>query len=56
MKEWTGIIGEKEYVVRLLKKDSVEEILRLQDIVLGTLINDDFLSPLTRGRIRRCNL
>ncbi|MFJ8065872.1 GNAT family N-acetyltransferase [Psychrobacillus sp. NPDC096426] len=47
MKEWTGMLGEKEYVVRLLKKDSVEDILRLQDIVLGTLINNDFLSPLT---------
>jgi len=47
MKEWTGMLGEKEYVVRLLKKDRVEDILRLQDIILGTLINNDFLSPLT---------
>lgn len=47
MKEWTGKIGEKEYVVRELKKDSLEAILRLQDIVLGTLVNNHFLSPLT---------
>ncbi|SES23347.1 hypothetical protein [Psychrobacillus sp. OK032] len=48
MKEWSGMLGDKDYVVRVLKKDKVEEILRLQNIVLGTLINDDFLSPLTR--------
>lgn len=47
MKEWKGKLGEKEYVVRLLENDSVEAILSLQDIVLGTLINNDFLSPLT---------
>lgn len=48
MKEWTGKLGEKEYVVRVLKKDSLEDILRLQDLVLGTLINNDFLSPVTK--------
>lgn len=48
MKEWTGKLGEKDYVVRVLKKDSVEDILRLQDLVLGTLINNDFLSPVTK--------
>ncbi|MFJ7972683.1 GNAT family N-acetyltransferase [Psychrobacillus sp. NPDC096389] len=48
MKEWTGKLGEKEYVVRVLEKDSVEDVLRLQDLVLETLINNDFLSPVTK--------
>ena len=48
MKEWTGKLGEKDYVVRTLKEDSVEDILRLQDLVLETLINNDFLSPVTK--------
>ncbi|WP_185907841.1 GNAT family N-acetyltransferase [Psychrobacillus soli] len=48
MKEWTGKLGEKDYVVRLLEKDSVEAILLLQDLVLRTLINNDFLSPVTK--------
>lgn len=48
MKKWTGKIGEKEYIVHVLKKDNLETILHLQDIVLGTLVNNDFLSPLTR--------
>ncbi|GGA34815.1 GNAT family N-acetyltransferase [Psychrobacillus lasiicapitis] len=48
MKEWTGKLGEKDYVVRMLKEDSVEDILHLQDLVLETLINNDFLSPVTK--------
>ncbi|WP_144510555.1 GNAT family N-acetyltransferase [Bacillus sp. FJAT-22090] len=48
MKEWKGYLGEKEYVVRMLTKDSVGAILSLQEVVLGTLINNDFLSPLTK--------
>ncbi|MDI2587418.1 GNAT family N-acetyltransferase [Psychrobacillus sp. NEAU-3TGS] len=48
MKEWTGKLGEKDYIVRVLKEDSVEDILRLQDLVLETLINNDFLSPVTK--------
>lgn len=48
MKEWTGKLGEKDYIVRVLKEDSVEDVLRLQDLVLETLINDDFLSPVTK--------
>lgn len=48
MKQWKGYLGEKEYVVRLLTEDSIEDILRLQAVVLGTLMNNDFLSPLSK--------
>ncbi|WP_342599695.1 GNAT family N-acetyltransferase [Psychrobacillus sp. FSL H8-0483] len=48
MKEWKGMLGEKEYVVRELTIDHVDDIFRIQDIVLGSLENNDFLSPLTK--------
>ncbi|WP_391118975.1 GNAT family N-acetyltransferase [Psychrobacillus sp. L3] len=48
MKEWKGNLGEKEYVVRELTTDTVEDILRIQEVVLGTIANNNFLSPLTK--------
>lgn len=48
MKEWKGKLGEKEYIVRKLKPDHMDSILRLQHIVLQTMENDNFLSPLTK--------
>lgn len=48
MKEWKGMLGEREYVVRELTIDHVDDIFRIQDIVLGSLENNNFLSPLTK--------
>jgi hypothetical protein len=48
MKEWKGSLGEKEYVVRELTIDNVNDIFRIQDIVLETIANNNFLSPLTK--------
>lgn len=48
MKEWKGNLGEKEYVVRVLAMDSMAGILRIQAKVLETLVNKDFLQPLTK--------
>lgn len=48
MKEWKGYLGEKEYVVRELTLDNVNDIFRIQDIVLETIANNNFLSPLTK--------
>lgn len=48
MKDWKGYIGEKEYIIRELTTESVEDILRIQEVVLDRLENIDFLSPLTK--------
>lgn len=48
MNEWKGMLGDKEYVVRVLTKDSIKDILSIQEIVLETLENNDFLSPVTK--------
>lgn len=49
MKEWKGKLGEREYVVRELTLEHLDSILRLQHVVLRTMENDNFLSPLTIG-------
>ncbi|TQR20460.1 GNAT family N-acetyltransferase [Psychrobacillus vulpis] len=48
MKEWKGKLGEKEYVVRELTTESMDSILSIQDKVLETLTNKEFLQPLTK--------
>ncbi|WP_391206353.1 GNAT family N-acetyltransferase [Psychrobacillus sp. L4] len=48
MKEWNGYLGKKEYVIRELTSDSVEDILRIQEVILKTIANNNFLSPLTK--------
>ncbi|WP_313894285.1 GNAT family N-acetyltransferase [Psychrobacillus sp.] len=48
MKEWTGNLGAQEYIVRVLTMDQLENILRIQDVVLDTIENKGFLSPVTR--------
>ena len=52
MQEWKGMLGEKEYVVRELTLDSLDDILRIQSIVLETLEKGEFLSPLSKEEFR----
>ncbi|QUG39986.1 GNAT family N-acetyltransferase [Psychrobacillus sp. INOP01] len=47
MKEWKGKLGEKEYVVHELTLEHLDSILRLQHIVLRSMEDENFLSPLT---------
>lgn len=48
MKEWKGSLGTQEYIVRVLTMDQLENVLRIQDVVLDTIENKDFLSPVTK--------
>lgn len=48
MEEWKGKLGERECIIRELTLESVEDILRIQEVVLETIANNNFLSPLTK--------
>lgn len=54
MKVWSGLLGQEAYTVRVLTIDNLENVLRLQDIVLGALENKEFLSPLTKEDYEEC--
>lgn len=48
MKEWIGMLGEEEYVIRQLTTEIMDSILKLQEIVIETLADKDFLQPLSK--------
>ena len=54
MKVWSGLLGQEAYTVRALTTDHLEDVLLLQDIVLGTLENKGFLSPLSKEEYAEC--
>lgn len=48
MREWKGSLGDKDYTIRELTLNRLDDVLRLQNIVLNSLDNKDFLSPLEK--------